>query len=277
MKLNKLKIFILFICFSNQLIGQYDFNVENAKYLRKEYCLLNPIKIIEVRIQKDSLGNEYEAGTIETNFEIRRVSKYSMSSRNYEYIELYKWEANEQGCKLIRYDSTFYADTINVHCFGGNISNRINHQDTSVLIFDTSGNLLSKMGNINFGGNSYQYDKYNNLILFNAFDYENSIIQTMTWENLYNEKGKILESNVYTNGELSAYFRIFYDDQLEKKLRVSFSNNQLVSLKIIYDFYNSGQQLEKRLEEQSITGIDKTAKIEYVYDEHGNINYEYGS
>ncbi len=272
-----MKIFLLIICCSTRLMGQFEFNIENSNNLRKENCKFNPTKIIEVRIQKDSLKNEYVAWTIETIFRNNRVSKYSMTSKNHKYIENYFWESDVNGNKLIRYDSTFYFDTTNLYRSGANLSNRINHQDTFVLIFSENGKLINKKGNSKIGGNSYQYDDSGNLILANSFNHKDSITYSKSWKHIYDDDGRIQESNLYSSIELTDYYRFFYDNQLEKKVRVSFSYGNLVALKIINDYYNHEHQLEKRIEEHSEAGFGKTSKREIFYNEQGDIVFETGS
>ena len=277
MKIKAIKLSILLLICTFQLNGQFEFHIENANNLRKEYCKLNPSKITEIRIQKDSLGEEYEAWKHETDFLNGRVTKYSQNSDNRNYFEIYNWEQNNSGLKLIRYDSTFYKDTSNLHRFGSNISKSINHQDTSILTFNPQGNLVQRKGNHNFGGNSYKYDQHNNLIQFLAFDNKDSTIHSKTWNHLYDEVGKIQESRVYNQNKMTDEFKMFYEKQCERKYKISYINGKPVSVRKVYNYYDNQGKLVRRVEELSKVGISKKAKKEFFYNEHEDIVVESGS
>lgn len=267
-------VFILFCTI--RLYGQFDFYVENADNLKKEYCRFNPSKITEIRFQKDNFGEEYQAWKHETIFSNGRVSTYSQNSNNRNYFEIYNWEKYITGLKVIRYDSTFYKDTTNLHRFGSNLSNSINRQDTFILLFNENGKLIHRKGNNNFGGNSYKYDKHNNLIQFRAFDGRDSTMYTKTWKHLYGHEGRILGSKVYGQNILTSELKLFYDKDCERKYTISYMDGKPVQVRKVYSYYDKGK-LIKRIEEIGKVGISEKAKKEFIFNEQEDIVSESGS
>ncbi len=265
------------MCLPNLQMAQFEFPIENANNLRKEFCQSNPTKITEVRFKRDSLFNEYESWRCETVFEKNRVSSYSMISESRTYYENYDWEEYEDGLKLVRRDSTCYADTTKVHRYGTNLSKKINHQDTFVLLFNKQGNLVSRIGNGRFGRYIYKYDKHNNIVLFMAFDPENSIVRNKSWNHKYDDKDRIQESKIYSQDELAEYVRIFYEDRQVRNYKITYSKSKPVTLLKNYSYYNNEGQMIKRIEEFSKVGTDKKAKKEFRFNKQEDLIYESGT
>lgn len=276
MDIKNIIILFLLVTHTTFILGQYDFNVENSNTLRQEYCELNPKSIVEIRVQKDSTGQEYKPWKIEIQFRKNKVLQYSIYSDNYHYVEHYSWEETISEDKLIRYDSTFYIDTSNLHRYGGDLSKSINHKDTVEMTFNKNGNLVSKKINHGLGGNSYEYDNLNNLIQFNNFDIEGSVTYG-SWENKYNQEGKIIESRVLKQDELTDYYRMDYAPQQEKIYRITYVRGKPTSFKKTYKNYSSNNLLITKIEEESRVGLDKKSKMVYTFDDQGNVIHQIGS